>query len=72
MRFACNGGCPKNRVDRLSSGESGLNHLCEGYQAFFRHIDGPMRMMCALLHRGRSPAAVMNIMAQDIDAKGLG
>jgi uncharacterized protein len=55
VRFLCNGGCPKNRD------ESGLNHLCAGYQAFFHHIDRPMHMMASLLHQKRSPAEIMQM-----------
>lgn len=53
-RFACHGGCPKNRD------ENGLNRLCEGYRAFFEHIDPAMRMMTALLHQNRPPAEIMS------------
>ena len=57
--FACNGGCPKNRTDITVDGEAGLNHLCEGYKAFFAHIDQPMRKMVGLLYQRRSPAEIM-------------
>jgi uncharacterized protein len=40
-------------------GEPGLNHLCDGYQAFFRHIDEPMRLMADLLRQGRDADGVM-------------
>jgi uncharacterized protein len=61
MRFACNGGCPKNRILRAPDGESGLNYLCEGYKAFFTHIDGPMKEMVNLLRQGRLAAEVMKL-----------
>jgi len=49
VRFICNGGCPKNRILRAPDGEPGLNYLCEGYKAFFTHIDRPMQIMAAEL-----------------------
>jgi len=59
VRFACNGGCPKNRVKHTSNGVYGLNYLCEGYRAFFNHIDEPMRIMVDLIRRKRPPAEIM-------------
>ncbi len=59
VRFACHGGCPKDRFISAPDGEPGLNYLCAGYKAFFHHIDGPMREMCNLLAQGRAPAEVM-------------
>lgn len=63
VRFACNGGCPKDRFASAPDGEPGLNVLCEGYGAFFRHVDRPMRIMAELLRRRRSPAGVMELLA---------
>ena len=59
VRFACHGGCPKDRFIRTPDGEPGLNYLCAGYQAFFHHIDAPMRMMSDLLRRGRAPSELV-------------
>lgn len=59
VRFACNGGCPKNRFIRAPDDEPGLNYLCAGYKAFFTHIDRPMRRMATELRAGRPPANVM-------------
>jgi uncharacterized protein len=59
VQFACHGGCPKNRVLGTRDGEPGLNCLCQGYGAFFRHIDSPMRIMATELKAGRPPANVM-------------
>jgi uncharacterized protein len=53
VRFACNGGCPKDRFDTTPDGEPGLHHLCAGYKAFFGHVDAPMRHMADLLRAGR-------------------
>lgn len=62
VRFVCNGGCPKNRVLETPDGEPGLNWLCEGYRAFFRHIDPAMRFMVGELQAGRPPANIMGQM----------
>lgn len=53
VRFACNGGCPKDRFLTTPDGEPGLHYLCDGYQAFFRHVDQPMKVMRGLLQRGQ-------------------
>lgn len=65
VRFVCNGGCPKDRFIQTPDGEAGLNYLCEGYRAFFNHIDRPMRLMAAELHARRPPANIMRILAQE-------
>ncbi len=65
VRFICNGGCPKNRIAVTPDGETGLNHLCAGYKAFFAHIDRPMRMMVEELRQHRAPANVMRRLAQE-------
>tara|TARA_B100000029_G_scaffold516037_1_gene626269 strand:- start:5308 stop:6666 length:1359 start_codon:yes stop_codon:yes gene_type:complete len=64
VKFICNGGCPKNRILSTPSGEPGLNYLCEGYKAFFHHIDGPMRFMANELHNRRAPANIMTFIKQ--------
>jgi uncharacterized protein len=64
VRFACNGGCPKDRILETPDGEPGLNYLCEGYKAFFTHIDEAMKFMAAELRAGRAPANVMRHMAE--------
>ena len=53
VRFACHGGCPKDRFITTPDGEPGLHYLCAGYQLFFRHIDEPMQVMASLLRAGR-------------------
>ncbi len=60
VRFACNGGCPKNRFIAAPDGEPGLNYLCSGYKNFFNHIDPHMRFMANELRHQRSPANVMD------------
>ncbi|MBT5873356.1 MAG: anaerobic sulfatase maturase [Candidatus Latescibacteria bacterium] len=64
VRFICNGGCPKNRTIMTPDGEPGLNYLCEGYKAFFGHIDGPMRFMANELRNRRAPANIMEYLSQ--------
>jgi uncharacterized protein len=59
VRFACHGGCPKDRFIRTPDGEPGLNYLCAGYKAFFHHIDPTMRAMSDLLRQGRAPAEMV-------------
>jgi uncharacterized protein len=61
VRFACNGGCPRNRFIQTPDGEPGLNYLCQDYRAFFNHIDKPMRFMAAELRAGRAPANIMRV-----------
>jgi uncharacterized protein len=65
VRFACNGGCPKNRFIETPGGEPGLNYLCAGYKMFFNHIDRPMRIMADLLRQRRAPAEIMQIIAAE-------
>jgi uncharacterized protein len=62
VRFACHGECPKNRFIDTPDGEPGLNYLCAGYMAFFKHVDRPMKMMADLLRRGRYADEVMALL----------
>ena len=59
VRFACHGGCPKDRFVAAPDGQAGLNYLCSGFRTFFSHVDEPMRAMCALLRAGRAPAEIV-------------
>lgn len=61
--FACQGECPKNRFLTTPAGETGLNYLCEGWKAFFRHIDFPIQILTGLIRRGYPVSEVMRIMA---------
>jgi len=65
VRFACHGGCPKNRFMHTPDGEPGLNYLCAGYKAFFNHVDRPMKIMANLLQQHRAPAEIMTMMAAE-------
>jgi uncharacterized protein len=63
VRFACHGGCPKDRFIETPDGEPGLNYLCAGFKAFFHHVDRPMRVMAGLLRQDRAPAEIMRLYA---------
>ena len=64
VRFACHGGCPKDRFIRTPDGEPGLNYLCAGYKIFFNHINQSMRTMSKLLQQNRAPAEIMQTYAK--------
>jgi uncharacterized protein len=64
VRFACHGGCPKDRFITTPEGEPGLNYLCAGFKIFFNHIDKPMRIMSQLLQQNRAPAEIMQTYKQ--------
>lgn len=57
--FACNGGCPKDRIAPTSPNDFCINYLCEGFERFFRHIDPVMKEMARLIGAGRAPAEIM-------------
>jgi uncharacterized protein len=59
VRFACHGGCPKDRFTMTPDGEPGLHYLCPSYKLFFGHIDPVMRRMRDLLAAGRAPSLVV-------------
>jgi uncharacterized protein len=56
VRFACHGGCPKDRFAVTPDGEPGLHYLCPSYKAFFGHVRPAMDAMCELLRAGRAPS----------------
>ncbi|MCJ7514246.1 MAG: anaerobic sulfatase maturase [Anaerolineales bacterium] len=77
VRFACHGGCPKDRFCEAPrspqgeggittpEGEPGLNYLCAGYKQFFHHVNQPMLMMSQLLRQNRAPSEVMRWVADE-------
>jgi uncharacterized protein len=60
VRFACHGGCPKDRFTTAPDGEPGLHYLCASYQLFFRHVDRPMRVMTAAVRSGGYADEIMD------------
>ncbi len=65
VRFACNGGCPKDRFVCTSDGEPGLNYLCRGYYEFFTQSRCYFRMMDELLAGGYAAAEIMELLAME-------
>ncbi len=61
VKFACNGGCPRNRFIETPDGEEGLNYLCAGYKHFFNHVDRPMKVMANLVRSGRYADEIMQL-----------
>ena len=55
----CWGECPKNRIIKTASGEPGLNYLCKGYYAYYKHTQPYMKFMERELFFKRPPANVM-------------
>ncbi|MGO9872892.1 MAG: anaerobic sulfatase maturase [Acidimicrobiia bacterium] len=53
VRFACHGGCPKDRFRTTPEGEAGLNYLCPSYKLFFSHTRPALSRMAELLRSGR-------------------
>jgi uncharacterized protein len=70
VRFACNGGCPKDRFAISPYGEPGQHYLCPGYKLFFHHVERPMRQMADLLAANRAPADLMAIVAAEDARRG--
>ncbi len=70
VRFACHGGCPKDRFTSTPDGEPGLHYLCPSYKAFFGHIRPAMAAMCALLQAGRAPSELVARYAADDSRRG--
>jgi uncharacterized protein len=59
VRFACHGGCPKDRFAVTPDNEPGLHYLCPSYKAFFGHIGPAMTAMCDLLRADRAPSELV-------------
>jgi uncharacterized protein len=59
VRWACHGGCPKDRFATTADGEPGLNYLCAGYQRFFAHAQPTLEAIARLLRAGRPASDIM-------------
>jgi uncharacterized protein len=70
VRFACHGGCPKDRFAMSPYGEPGHHHLCPSYKGFFHHVAKPMEIMRDLLKAGRAPSELMALVAHDDARRG--
>jgi serine-type anaerobic sulfatase-maturating enzyme len=70
VRFACHGGCPKDRFIETPDGEPGLNYLCSGFKEFFHHVDQPMRVMGHLLAQNRAPSEIVKLYAAQDARRG--
>jgi uncharacterized protein len=70
VRFACHGGCPKDRFAVTPDGQAGLHYLCPSYKAFFGHIEPVMRQMCDLLKADRAPSELVRRYAADDARRG--
>ena len=70
VRFACHGGCPKDRFTTTPDGEPGLNYLCPAFKLFFHHVQYPMRAMSELLAADRAPAEIMDAYASEDSRRG--
>lgn len=56
VRWACHGGCPKDRFASSTDGAPGQNYLCGGYYSFFTHAAPTVEEMARAVASGR-PAA---------------
>jgi uncharacterized protein len=70
VRFACHGGCPKDRFITTPDGEPGLNYLCAGYKDFFHHVDPAMRFMAEQLRRGGAPSEIVRVYREEDARRG--
>ncbi len=57
----CNGGCPKDRMERAPDGAGGLNSLCPAYRSFFRHCRPELTRLAAHMRSGRPLRAFRSV-----------
>ena len=70
VRFACNGGCPKDRFAKSPYGEEGQHYLCPSYKTFFGHVSRPMAVMRDLLGANRAPRELMALYGAEDARRG--
>ena len=70
VRFACHGGCPKDRFKDDPYGNPGQNYLCTGFKRFFGHVTEPMRAMEALFKANDPAPAIVRVYASADAARG--
>jgi uncharacterized protein len=70
VRFACHGGCPKDRFRDDPYGNPGHNYLCAGFKRFFGHVTEPMRQMGAFLNDAIPAAEIMRVYATADASRG--
>ena len=58
------------RFIHTADDEPGLNYLCDGYLAFFDHIDRRMCMMCNLHKQGRAPSDIVAVYTEQDARRG--
>lgn len=59
VRWACNGGCPKDRFIETDDPDRPLNYLCGGYKEFFGSSQGRVERLASLVAAGRPASAVL-------------
>lgn len=61
VRWACNGGCPKDRFVDTGDPARPLNYLCGGYKRFFGSTASRVDALALLVSRGRPASEVMEL-----------
>ncbi|MBT1166944.1 anaerobic sulfatase maturase [Bifidobacterium simiarum] len=69
MRWACNGGCPKDRLTHVEGERFPVNYLCRGFYRFFSHATPYIVRMAKEMMIGRSPEAMMRGMREMLAAE---
>lgn len=61
VRWACNGGCPKDRFVPAKDGVHQQNYLCPGYFHFFSHIQPDIEIMARMVQSNQQVSAIMDM-----------